>query len=57
MYFFSLSPKLFADEVFLKNLLLIPITFQMLHFYIDSYIWRFRDKHNRDEVLKYILND
>lgn len=57
MTFFSLSPMLFADEVFLKNLLLIPITFQMLHFYIDSYIWRFKDKHNRDEVLKYILND
>jgi len=57
MTFFSISTKIFINESFLKNLLIIPITFQMLHFYIDSYIWRFRDAHNRKEVLRYILND
>jgi len=57
MTFFSISTKIFINESFLKNLLIIPITFQMLHFYIDSYIWRFRDAHNRKEVFRYILND
>ena len=28
----------------------------MLHFYLDSQLWKFSVKHNRENVLKYILN-
>ena len=42
------------ESIFLKSLIVIPITGQMLHFYIDSFIWRFSEKHNREVVLKYI---
>lgn len=42
------------ESIFLKSLIIIPITGQMLHFYIDSFIWRFSEKHNREVTLKYI---
>ena len=41
-------------EVILKNLIIIAITSQMLHFYIDSQLWKFSLKHNRDNVLKFL---
>ena len=37
-----------------KNLIIIPILGQMLHFYLDSQLWKFSEKHNRENVLKYI---
>lgn len=37
-----------------QNLILVPIIFQMLHFYIDSQLWKFSDKHNRDNTLIHI---
>lgn len=43
------------DDPLIKNLILIPITGQMLHFYLDSFIWKFSEKHNRENTLKYIL--
>ena len=39
----------------LNNLIIIPIVGQMLHFYLDSQLWKFSIKHNRENVLKYIL--
>ena len=42
------------DSDFLKTLIFIPITGQMLHFYLDSQIWKFSEKHNRDNILKYL---
>tara|TARA_B100000575_G_scaffold274276_1_gene257890 strand:+ start:839 stop:1768 length:930 start_codon:yes stop_codon:yes gene_type:complete len=42
------------DSEFLKNLIFIPITGQMLHFYLDSQLWKFSEKHNRDNILKFI---
>ena len=48
----SLSGKF--DESILKNLMIIPITGQMLHFYLDSQLWKFSEPHNRRFVLKYI---
>jgi len=42
------------DTEFLKNLIIIPITGQMLHFYLDSQIWKFSIKHNRENILRYI---
>lgn len=38
----------------LSYLIILPITGQMLHFYIDSFIWRFSESHNRDVSLRYI---
>ena len=38
----------------LQNLLLIPIIGQMLHFYLDSKLWKFSDKYNRDNTLNYL---
>ena len=42
------------DESFLKNLIVFPIIGQMLHFYLDSQLWKFSEPHNRRFVLKYI---
>ena len=42
------------DESFLKSLIIIPIIGQMLHFYLDSQLWKFSEPHNRKTVLKYI---
>ena len=33
---------------------LIPIIFQMYHFYIDGYIWRFSDIHVRENILPFL---
>ena len=42
------------DSQFLKNLIFIPITGQMLHFYLDSQLWKFSESHNRENILKYL---
>ena len=42
-------------EMNLSNLIIIPIIGQMLHFYLDSQLWKFSFLHNRENVLKYIL--
>ena len=42
------------DSEFLKNLIFIPITGQMLHFYLDSLLWKFSESHNRENILKYL---
>ncbi len=38
----------------LKNFIIIPIIGQMLHFYLDSQLWKFSVKHNRENVLKFL---
>lgn len=52
MFAFSMSK--ISDHEFIKNLILIPILGQLLHFYIDSQLWKFSEEHNRNNVLKYI---
>ena len=42
------------EEIYLKNLIIVPILGQMLHFYLDSQLWKFSEKHNRDNTLLYI---
>ena len=39
------------DEAYLKNLIIFIIIGQMLHFYLDSQLWKFSEKHNRDNTL------
>ena len=51
MTFFS-----FSNEFNLKNLILIPIIGQMLHFYLDSQLWKFSEKYNRDNTLIHLKN-
>jgi hypothetical protein len=48
----SMSNKL-DNEIF-KHLLLIPLLGQLLHFYIDGFLWKFSDPHHRANTLKYI---
>jgi hypothetical protein len=43
-----------ADSIYLKQLIIIPIIGQMLHFYLDSQLWKFSEKNNRDNTLLYI---
>ncbi len=42
------------DEAYLKSLIIIPIIGQMLHFYLDSQLWKFSEKHNRDNTLTHL---
>jgi len=42
-----------SNEI-LNFLIIIPIIGQMLHFYLDSQLWKFSNQHNRDNTLKYI---
>ena len=35
---------------------LIPLTFQLYHFYIDGFIWKFSDPHIRKTVLPFIFS-
>jgi hypothetical protein len=44
-----------SNELF-KSLLVIPITGQILHFYLDAYLWKFSIKHNREITLKHIYS-
>ena len=53
MTFFSTFGK--SSNINLNNLILIPIIGQMLHFYLDSQLWKFSIKHNRENVLKYLI--
>ncbi len=52
MSLFSLMGK--NNDVFLRNLIIIPIIGQMLHFYLDSQLWKFSEKHNRDNTLLHL---
>ena len=39
----------------LELIILIPLTGQFLHYYIDSFIWKFSDNHLRENIAKKIL--
>ena len=53
MTIFSFLGK--GDETHLKQLIIIPIIGQMLHFYLDSQLWKFSEKYNRDNTLSYLI--
>ena len=44
-----------SKEIF-NILIVIPIIGQMLHFYLDSQLWKFSNPHNREHVLNYLRN-
>jgi hypothetical protein len=49
---FSMAGKI--ENIDLSQLIIIPILGQMLHFYLDSQLWKFSEKHNRDNTLLYL---
>ena len=53
MTFFSTFGK---NNSYLQYLIVIPIVGQMLHFYLDSQLWKFSKKHNRDNTLIHLNN-
>jgi hypothetical protein len=54
MSIFSIFGKF--DSSILNKLILIPIIGQIIHFYLDSQLWKFSEKHNRDNILRFINN-
>ena len=54
MSIFSLFGKN-SNEI-ISSLIIIPITGQMLHFFLDSQLWKFSVKHNRVNILNYLTN-
>ena len=40
----------------LKYLIVVPLTGQFLHFYLDAFLWKGSEKHNRDNTLKHLYN-
>tara|TARA_B100001175_G_C19512788_1_gene645044 strand:+ start:51 stop:1001 length:951 start_codon:yes stop_codon:yes gene_type:complete len=53
MTFFSSFEQ--SQNEILKQLILIPILFQLLHFYFDGLLWRFSFKENRLNTLQHIF--
>ena len=53
MSFLSLFGK--SSNEILNFLIIVPIIGQMLHFYLDSQLWKFSKQHNRDNTLKFII--
>ena len=49
---FSLSGAINSELI--KNLIVISIAAQILHFYLDSKLWKFSESHNRSAVLHYL---
>ena len=45
-----------SNEI-LNFLIIIPIIGQMLHFYLDSQLWKFSKEHNRENTLKFIKSN
>ena len=44
------------EYVFLVCLILIPLTGQFFHYYIDAFIWRFSDPHIREVTGKRLFS-
>ncbi len=43
-------------DTIVKNLIIIPIIGQMIHFYLDSFLWKFSNKNVRQSTLPFIFN-
>jgi hypothetical protein len=52
----ALSLNLNSSNEILSAFLVIPITFQMLHFYFDSLIWRLSNPKIRETIFPYLFN-
>ena len=45
-----------TSDTIVKNLIIIPIIGQMIHFYLDSFLWKFSNKNVRQSTLPFIFN-
>ena len=52
----SLLSRSNSPNEIIGSLIIIPITGQILHLYLDAFLWRFSIKHNREVTLKHIYN-
>ena len=48
-------PKLVDGATQYSLIYLIPLVFQLYHFYIDGFIWKFSDPHIKKSILPYIF--
>jgi len=57
---YSLLMSLIGYELsfinYINYLILIPLTGQFIHYYIDAFIWKFSDPHIRKSVGKYLFS-
>lgn len=58
MTFFALRgmPDFASEKSNYSIIYLIPILFQLYHFYIDGFIWKFSDKHIANSIKPYIFS-
>ena len=61
IFFYGLIMAVFSSysnsvDLAFKSLIVIPLIGQFLHFYLDAFLWRFSEKHNRENTLKYLYN-
>jgi uncharacterized protein Veg len=59
IYGFIMSILAFAPnyDATLKNLIVIPLIGQMIHFYLDTFLWKFKEQHHRNVTYKYIYQN
>tara|TARA_B100000900_G_C20569364_1_gene712564 strand:+ start:27 stop:1016 length:990 start_codon:yes stop_codon:yes gene_type:complete len=53
VYFSNLNIEYKNEQI---GIYLIPIFFQLMHFYIDMFIWKFSSNHTRENLNPYIFN-
>ena len=53
MVFFSNTDIEYKNEQI--GIYLVPIFFQLMHFYIDMFVWRFSKSHTRENLNPYLF--
>ena len=53
VYFSNLNIEYKNEQI---GIYLIPILFQLMHFYVDMFIWKFSSNHTRENLNPYIFN-
>ena len=55
LFYSGIMVSLTFSKVYLDYYYLIPVFFQLAHFYLESFIWRFSNDHIRNNVGKYMF--
>ena len=56
IFYSSIMVSLTFSIVYLDYFYLIPVFFQLAHFYLEGFIWRFSNDHIRNNIGKYIFS-
>ena len=56
LFYSGIMVSLTYSKGYLDYYYLIPVFFQLAHFYLDSFIWRFSNDHIKNNVGKYIFS-